>query len=232
MRRHTPSATPGDSLIRILGRFALCAFVVMACEAAASADCAVDGDCKSGRVCRAGSCVAPCAVDKDCPGELVCSGGACVDSTAVKVTPPPVASDTPRLVRRMQLQQELSDLRRKSDDNHWITDYVVGGAVGIGLVGLGAILNAALPGIVGGDAGNIAAYWTFFGCALGGGITFAVLATVATVKLIQWTTLQGKIDAKRRQLERFDAAASTSAITPPMAIDGDRAQILTTVLRF
>jgi hypothetical protein len=44
----------------------------------ARADCSVDADCKGGRVCAAGSCVARCKVDKDCSGDETCSSRACV----------------------------------------------------------------------------------------------------------------------------------------------------------
>jgi hypothetical protein len=129
------------------------------------------------------------------------------------VTPPPLTGDD-RLLKHMHLSQELSDLNRRADDNHWITDYVVGGSVGLGLVLLGYGLNVIFLSVLPADAAGYAAFWTFFGCSLGGAITFTVLAIVGTVKLIRWIALRAQIGAKTEELQQFDKANNIQAPPP------------------
>lgn len=60
-------------------------FVLSICHSPAilAAGCKDDSDCKGGRTCQDGSCVASaksgCTKDTDCKGERICENGKCVD---------------------------------------------------------------------------------------------------------------------------------------------------------
>jgi hypothetical protein len=110
-----------------------------------------------------------------------------------------------RMVHRMQLQQDLHDLQRKQDDNHWITGLIVSHSLGVGLFGLGFGLDIMLNQIVGGSAGQIAGYWTSFGLTLAAGICFAVITTVALVQMVFWIVGNNKLHAKQEEIRAFDA---------------------------
>lgn len=68
----------------------------------ALADCTSNDQCKAGRVCQAGACVAPpappvtpsCDKDVDCPGEQVCEAHRCVPLEQSVAPVPPSAAPT------------------------------------------------------------------------------------------------------------------------------------------
>jgi hypothetical protein len=167
-----------------------------------------------------------CVGTPQCPAGYVAGDSACVRTGPVVTPGPTVVPPAPpaapgislgseeRIMKHMQLSQQLVDLRRQADDKHWITDYIVGGAVGIGLITLGYVLNVIFLGVLPADAAGYAAFWTFFGCALGGSITFLVLSITGTVKLIQWIALRAQATAKEDELKQFDDANHIQAPAP------------------
>ncbi len=71
---------------------------------AARAQCQADNDCRSGRVCRAGSCVfAACSKDVDCPGNEVCEASVCKSATRGAPVPSPAS---PQPQQRQEVQEE------------------------------------------------------------------------------------------------------------------------------
>jgi hypothetical protein len=199
-----------------------------------------------------------------CPPGHVADEAGCVPvpatSAAPQAVPPPVAAPSAdstapvemsapapvgvssltneqRILKHVQMKQELDEILRvhKKLKTDFINCYIIGASVGGGLWLLGYLLNVMLVAVIPSvTAGQIASFWTFFGCALGGSLAFTALIIVATIQMIVYFARKPRVSEQEEELRRFDQEQGLSPEGVPLRSErgppGPRATI--TVMRF
>jgi hypothetical protein len=120
-----------------------------------------------------------------------------------------------RILKHMQLTNELAELQRDLEQQKWISSFIVAGAVGAGLWGVGYVLFTIFNAVFPPNVAGYAAGWTLFGCGLGGSITFVVMAIVGTVQLIKWILIKQRIQKKTEELREYDEKNGLQNLPPP-----------------
>jgi hypothetical protein len=116
------------------------------------------------------------------------------------------------ITQHLKLERDLAEAKAEREKLSPITYTVTALTIGPGCVALGYGLNLYLMPI-----SSIAAFWTFFGLALGGGITFVALTALMIVEWVHYSSATSRIQDATLALDRLEhSAREPQRADPPL----------------